>query len=115
GEGSTPVPVLHLHGGVGWYLTDKNTVEFQGADQEFNSTLGKPGLLLPDPNKDPRALFGVNELWREFIDAIESSTHILIIGHSLHDRYLVEQINLHGRSHQIGVTVWDADPNVRQV
>jgi hypothetical protein len=45
------VPVLHLHGAVGWYRTRRG-IEIHPADQPYNPALGQPALLMPDPGKD---------------------------------------------------------------
>jgi hypothetical protein len=98
------VPVLHLHGAVGWYRNE-GVIEFQSPDKEFNRSLGVRALLLPDPNKDPSKFVGVDSIWSEFRDALETSTHVLVLGHSLHDDYLVNELSLHTLNARLGVTV----------
>ena len=87
------VPVLHLHGGVGWYRSG-DQILCQGIEQPYNSTLGQPALLLPDPNKDPASAAGVSALWDEFDLALRRASHVLVVGHSLHDATLVERLRI---------------------
>jgi hypothetical protein len=47
------VPVLHLHGAVGWYQRADGSIAQQPPDQGYNPTLGTPVFLPPDPAKDP--------------------------------------------------------------
>lgn len=89
---SGTIPILHLHGAVGWYRRN-NRVEIHPSDQRYNPTLGdEPALLMPDPNKDPSRDAGVMALWNEFTKALDRATHILVIGHSLHDPTLVAEV-----------------------
>jgi hypothetical protein len=84
-------PVIHLHGAVGWYENDGAVNDFY-ADLGFNSTLGTPVVLYPDPAKDPTNDAVVSDLWNEFHTAIAIADRILVIGHSLHDPALVEAL-----------------------
>jgi hypothetical protein len=86
------VAVLHLHGAVGWYRAADGRIEFHSPDQPYNRSLGVPALLLPDPRKDPSLYAGVDAIWRELAFALESASHVLVVGHSLHDRHLVDQL-----------------------
>jgi hypothetical protein len=78
------IPVLHLHGAVGWYQAEDG-VEDHYADKPLNPSLGTPVVLYPDPNKDPTSHEVVSQLWRELNRIIAWADHILVIGHSLHD------------------------------
>jgi hypothetical protein len=89
GDGVTLV--LHLHGAVGWYEVE-GTVEDHAADKDFNSTLGRPVVLYPDPDKDPLSDVIVSQIWHEFDEALAWADHILVLGHSLHDEPLVNRI-----------------------
>lgn len=85
------VPVLHLHGAVGWYSRDGDVIEHPG-DQPYMAALGVPLVLYPDPNKDPTSDALVEVLWREFDKALDGATHVLVIGHSLNDDALVARL-----------------------
>ena len=88
------VPVLHLHGAVGWYRKPgDDRVYYQPPDQEFNATLGTPAVIAPDPEKDPENDPSVGGIWREFRSALEGATHIVVIGHSLTDEPLVRALS----------------------
>lgn len=91
----TAIPVLHLHGAVGWYERD-GVVSDHYADRPYNPTLGTPVVLYPDPEKDPTSNAHVQELWDEFERAVEVADLILVIGHSLHDPALVDALGAAG-------------------
>jgi SIR2-like domain len=86
------IPVLHLHGAVGWYEEDGEVVDHY-KDRPFNPTLGKPAVLYPDPRKDPTRDAMVQALWDEFRGAMVKAFNVLVIGHSLNDPALVEALN----------------------
>lgn len=83
------LPVIHLHGAVGWYAKNGVINRFP-ADLGYNATLGVPALLLPDNTKTTSSLVGAETLWDEFRALLDEATHVLVLGHSLHDRHLVE-------------------------
>lgn len=82
---------LHLHGAVGWYQKDGIVYDFKAA-HPFNETLGAPVVLYPDPEKDPTSDAHVAALWEEFRIALGLATHVLVVGHSLHDPALVKEL-----------------------
>lgn len=98
------VPVLHLHGAVGWYLQRDGHVIHQYADHPYNPTLGVPLFLPPDPLKDPLTNPHVALIWDQFHRALAGATHVLLIRHSLNDPPLVRSIRDHARQAKIGVT-----------
>ncbi len=100
------VPVIHLHGAVGWYEKE-GTVHEQHQDQPFNPNLGRPVVLYPDPNKDPTRDAVVQALWVEFDAALADATHVLVIGHSLHDPALVAKLRAASVNAQVGICVLD--------
>jgi hypothetical protein len=82
-------PVLHLHGAVGWYRMADGKIIRHYANLPYNPTLGVPVILPPDPNKDPVSDSSVSLIWDRFRTALRGATHVLVIGHSLHDAPLV--------------------------
>lgn len=82
---------LHLHGAVGWYQKDGIVYDFKGS-HDYNETLGAPVVLYPDPEKDPTSDAHVAALWDEFRVALSITDHVLVLGHSLHDPVLVEEL-----------------------
>jgi hypothetical protein len=94
------VPHLHLHGAVGWYRDQDRGIRVDPGDQAYDNRL-TPAVLYPDPNKDPlgEGEVGVNALWNKFTDALKSATHILVLGHSLHDRPLGNALAEHRGPH----------------
>jgi len=101
------IPVLHLHGAVGWYARDDGTIVRQFPDQPYNPTLGRPAILPPDPNKDPSSNAYVQAIWREFNDAVAGSSHILVLGHSLHDEAVVRELKRRGTGARFAVSHHD--------
>lgn len=87
------VPVIHLHGAVGWYEDEEGIVTDFYGDKGYNSTLGTPVVLYPDPEKDPTNEALVRELWLEFRAALGWADRILVLGHSLNDPALVTTLS----------------------
>lgn len=103
------VPVIHLHGAVGWYEID-NAVSDHNADRDFNPSLGRPVVLYPDPDKDPTSDATVQQLWHEFDTAIKVADAVMVIGHSLHDPKLVKALATAAESKPVVISfATDAD------
>jgi hypothetical protein len=92
GDHAGKTPVIHLHGAVGWYRQEDGEIVEHHQDQAYNETLGVPLVLYPDPGKDPTSDALVDALWRQFDMALERATHVLVLGHSLHDPALVARL-----------------------
>jgi SIR2-like domain len=103
-EEDPSVTVIHLHGAVGWYATGDGGIVSQYADQPFNPTLGTPVILPPDPNKDPARSGFVKVIWGEFTKALAEATHVLVLGHSLHDRAMLEAFSAHAPNARFAVS-----------
>ncbi len=84
-------PMLHLHGMVGWYWKG-NEIQVLPDDQEFVPALGAPAVMLPDPQKDPFVVDVIRELWSNLRAALDDATHVLVLGHSLHDPHLADEL-----------------------
>jgi hypothetical protein len=106
------VPVLHLHGAVGWYREPDGRIARYPADQPYNPTLGVPALLLPDSRKTTGSLPGAERVWREFDSLLREATHLLFVGHSLNDRYLIDRIGAHRKP--TAVAWWFSSPTLPQ-
>lgn len=97
------VPILQLHGGVGWYVSSATgLVTVITPDQAFNPSLGVPAVIAPDPTKDPERDDAVGGIWVEFRKALADATHVFIVGHSLQDLPLVDAIKAN-RAAKVGV------------
>lgn len=97
--------ILHLHGAVGWYRREDGSVTYQPPDQPPNATLGRPAVLYPDPDKDP-AEEATRELWDLFREEIlTGATHLLVLGHSLHDPPLLSAVSNAATNEQIRVGI----------
>jgi hypothetical protein len=91
-EAGRAVAVLHLHGKVGWYTQPDGTVRIDDDRGTFNEHSGTPTVLMPDPEKDPLAEPAIRVLWEQFDLALGQATHVIVLGHSLHDPVLVEHL-----------------------
>lgn len=103
--------VLHLHGKVGWYTQPDGTVAVVDDYHPLNESTGTPTLLMPDPDKDPLAEPAIRLLWGEFDIALRQATHVLFLGHSLHDPVLLDHVRRHAGGASIGVTVLPDAPD----
>lgn len=89
------IPVVHLHGAVGWYYdpNNRNLILRRPSDDGYDDRL-TPALLLPDDTKRPDLFTTpLAEVWEQFIILLRQATHVFMIGHSLHDEHLVKAIN----------------------
>jgi hypothetical protein len=100
------VPVLHLHGRIGWYRRlDFGGVE-DGGVYSNTSTRHQPGfgvpiVMLPDPAKVYDSDSIINALWSQFLHALRRARRVFVLGHSLNDAALVSAIRDNVRSHGI--------------
>jgi hypothetical protein len=97
--------VIYLHGAVGWYVTSEGFITAGAADRGFNSTLGRPAVLYPDPTKEIERT-ETAELWQEFTAALATATHLLVIGHSLNDPHLLKALNRVADKVQLGYVLY---------
>jgi hypothetical protein len=104
----TDIPVLHLHGAVGWYERGGDVV-LENAEDGHDPNRGTPVVLYPDPQKEPIANAVVAELWREFDFAVSNTKNVLVIGHSLHDRMLVDRLQNLSPKQRLAVSIFSAD------
>jgi len=104
-QANDTIPVLHLHGAVGWYSEGGVVYDHRG-DRPFNPTLGLPVVLYPDPGKDPTATATVSALWREFEYALNEADAIFVLGHSLHDPPLVRALRVATSWAPVAISYW---------
>ena len=84
------VPVLHLHGRVGWFRRDGRVY---GADiTKYQRGFGVPVVMLPDPDKAYDHDDGIIAMWHQFEEALARANRVFVLGHSLNDRYLVRAL-----------------------
>ncbi len=82
------IPVLHLHGRVGWYR-DSNRYVAYPPSQAFNPTM-QPAILLPDTAKNYSEDEMTREIWHQFEELVSTVERVVVIGHALHDNELVK-------------------------
>jgi len=90
---------------VGWYRTETG-IRIDPADQPFDERQ-TPAVLYPDPNKDPNSESDapVQAIWSKFEESLARATHVLVLGHSLHDRPLSNLIRARLQSGHVRVAV----------
>ena len=120
------VPVLHLHGRLGWYRRTDGygpTGPYAISTTQHDPGYGIPIVMLPNPVKPYESDDVIGPLWRQFGQALERAKRVLVIGHSLNDEQLVRLLleNVEPQT-RIGVTVlpsaktWeDTDPGSQSV
>jgi hypothetical protein len=84
------VPVLHLHGRVGWYRRDGRV--YAADVVKHQEGFGTPVVMLPDPGKVYDQDDIIIVLWREFSTALARAKRVLVLGHSLNDQYLLRAL-----------------------
>lgn len=104
------VPVLHLHGRVGWYRRRDNagnvTSVYATTNTQHQEGFGIPVVMLPDPNKAYDGDDIISALWRQFREALQRAKSVLVLGHSLNDQALVSEIAANVQPlDRVGVTV----------
>jgi hypothetical protein len=90
------VPVLHLHGRVGWFRHADGRV-YAADVVKHQAGFGVPVVMLPDPDKVYDQDDIIIAMWREFSEALARAKRVFILGHSLNDQYLLRALvqNVH--------------------
>ena len=105
------VPVLHLHGRVGWYFQPdgSGTLVARSTDAvKHQKGFGVPIVMLPDPEKTYDGTV-IESLWGQFEQALQRAKRVFVLGHSLNDAALVAALRNNLDPRQIAVSVL-ADP-----
>lgn len=85
------VPVLHLHGRVGWYRHGDGRV-YATTVTRHQEGFGIPIVMLPDPDKVYDQDDVINSLWQQFAEALARAKRVLVLGHSLNDSFLLRAL-----------------------
>jgi hypothetical protein len=87
------VPVIHLHGRVGWFRRrEGRAVSSLVQNYAAGNAPGVPIVMLPDLDKDYDTDPVISSLWQQFGEALSRARRVLVLGHSLHDEALIERI-----------------------
>jgi hypothetical protein len=100
------VPVLHLHGRIGWYLRQDGSIR-DYIVSNHNKEWGTPVVMWPDDQKDATAYAAtrvVDDIWGQFREALGRARRVLVLGHSLHDPFLTQAIREHVPPTRLAVT-----------
>jgi hypothetical protein len=114
--GARRVPILHLHGCVGWYQRANGEVyhQHQGSFGAISYD-DVPIVKLPDPGKvyDPNDIIG--QTWSEFRQSLVRAKSVFVLGHSLSDPGLIEAIRTDVTPlKRLAIGVYGTDQNFSQ-
>jgi hypothetical protein len=85
------VPVLHLHGRVGWFRRPDGQV-YASEVTRHQAGFGIPLVMLPDPDKVYDQDDVIIAMWREFSEALARAKRVFVLGHSLNDQFLLRAL-----------------------
>ena len=111
----TDVPIMHLHGKIGWYRRSATEGGHAIAvnSETYQPGFGTPIVMLPDPNKVYDSDPVINTIWSQFQDALSRARRVLVLGHSLHDEQILSAIETRADPSSVGVTIYGhaSDPS----
>lgn len=88
------LPILHLHGRVGWFRRDAGAYSIPLV-HAYSADFGIPIVMLPDLKKDYATDPVISTIWQQFIVALRRARRVLVLGHSLHDEALITALLEH--------------------
>ncbi len=98
-------PVLHLHGGVGWFQQDGQEPTIINTKQ-YDASWGTPIVMLPSIDKDYQAFPIIDVIWQELTRALRRARRVLVLGHSMNDQSLLQALIEHVQPYdRIAITV----------
>jgi hypothetical protein len=86
------VPVLHLHGRVGWYRRQDGGILHSADAARHEPGSGIPFIMQHDPDQAYNTEPVIRSLWEQFEQALRRARRVFVLGHSLNDRALVESL-----------------------
>jgi len=105
------VPVLHLHGRIGWFRRPGGRI-YGSSATHYDPGFGTPIVMLPDPQKDYGSDAVIQSIWLQFEDVLSRAKRVFILGHSLHDTALVDALKRHVQpSLRLAVSVYAGPGN----
>ena len=88
------LPVLHLHGRVGWFRRDAGAYSLPLV-HAYSADFGIPIVMLPDLKKDYATDPVISTIWQQLTVALRRARRVLVLGHSLHDEALITALLEH--------------------
>jgi len=76
------VPVLHLHGRIGWFRRAEDQRIYSVHSPRYMRESGTPIIMLPDPDKAYDSDPVINEIWAQFEQALSRARSVFVLGHS---------------------------------
>lgn len=105
------VPVLHLHGRIGWFRRPDGQI-YGSLGTHYDPGFGTPIVMLPDPQKDYGSDAVIQSIWLQFEEVLSRAKRVFILGHSLHDQALVDALKRHVQpSLRLAVSVYASPGN----
>ncbi len=89
---SRHVPLMHLHGRVGWFTRPDGAPYASDGHRTYNRDAGVPIIVLPDTEKNLASDQIINAMWGEFRQALRTAERVFVLGHSLHDEQLIQAL-----------------------
>lgn len=86
------VPVLHLHGRVGWLRRQDGGAYSNPAAKSYDAGYGVPIVMLPDLEKDYATDPIISTLWDQFAESLSRARRVFVLGHSFHDDALIRAL-----------------------
>jgi hypothetical protein len=88
------VPVLHLHGRIGWFRrsASEGGRAYGTQTKAYTHGIGVPIVMLPDIDKTYDGEPVIATLWEQFQLALRRTQRVFVLGHSLHDQALVRAL-----------------------
>jgi hypothetical protein len=88
------VPVLHLHGRIGWFRRQDGRI-YGSSGTHYDPGFGAPIVMLPDPQKDYGSDAVIQSIWLQFEEVLSRAKRVFILGHSLNDQALIDALKRH--------------------
>jgi len=102
-------PFLHLHGKIGWFESGGETYALPSNVRQAGAD-AIPIVMLPDLEKSYESNLVINSIWEQFTTLISKSDRVLVLGHSLHDEYLVRVLRQHlSKPERLAISVHCSD------
>ena len=89
---SRRVPILHLHGAIGWYKRDDGSSYVTNVTRH-DTISGTPIIMLPDPMKSYETGDAIEDIWSEFRIGLARAKKVFVFGHSVNDPQLIRALS----------------------
>jgi hypothetical protein len=110
------VPVLHLHGRVGWHRGQDGGPLYPAEATRHEPGLGTPLIMLPEPGHAYTTEPVIHSLWDQLGQALRRARRVFVLGHSLNDRALVDSLRRNiSPLHRLAVGILGRDDDAAEI